>query len=101
MTPQINPTNLTTTLTNQGHTILDSNYQTRYGIIPLITLTNDQILHFVYTECAGRHGGYDQDARRAAVEWLLDPQNRTSHQLVHFDLASMRDNQLTITPNAL
>lgn len=81
---------------DQGCTVIDRNWQSRYGEIDLIVLDTDRVLVFVEvkTRRSTRFGSPQEavtshkqtNLRRASVQWLMDPAHRTPHRGVRFDV---------------
>lgn len=79
--------------------ILDRNWQTRYGELDIVAMDPRRVIAFVEVKTRrSLHYGLPQEAithdkqqhlRHAAVEWLMEPAHRIAHRGVRFDVITL------------
>ena len=86
-------------LAHHGWRILSRNWRTRYGELDIVAVTPERIVVFVEVKTRrSTRCGIPQEAvdprkqtslRRAAVQWLLEPDHRLTHHGIRFDVISI------------
>lgn len=99
-------------LESRGCGILDRNWRTRYGELDIVALDPQGVIVFVEvkTRRSTRHGLPQESVttakqahlRRAAVQWLIEPEHRVSHRGTRFDVVAITiDNADAVSINCI
>lgn len=86
-------------LESRGCRILDRNWRTRYGELDIVAVDPQGVIVFVEvkTRRSTRYGLPQESVtaakrthlRRAAVQWLIDPDHRVPHRGTRFDVIAI------------